>query len=211
MKWLIALLAATLIAGYTGFAIGRQPDDVSAYIRRRPWIIEQAAPLRPAGDVLLIGDSIAERSGIESLCGRPVFNAGISGARLEDVDDLGKRLSTELHPSRTVIEIGTNDASKRYMTDPAKWRDRYIALIRALRGVPITLVPAPAIESGKSVSKNIDASHLDRLNAELPAIAKATGAKLLARPVAATTDGVHLSREGAAEWRAALTPACQGT
>ena len=208
MKWLIAFLSITLIAGYAGFAIGRQPDDVSAYIRRRPWIIEQAAALRPPGDVLIVGDSIAERSGIQSLCGRSTFNGGVSGARLSDIDPLARRLAAELNPALIVIEIGTNDANRRRLTDPVTWRNQYVALVHSLRGAPVILVPAPAIEPGKRVSDDIDNVHLERLNGELRDVAKATGARLLARPAVETSDGVHLSRRGAVQWRSALSAAC---
>jgi len=209
MKRVLLALGAVVLSGYAGFAFGSRPDDVAAYVRRRPWIIEQSANLRPPGDVLLIGDSIAERSGLETLCGRSVFNAGVSAARLEDIDALALRLARDLKPSTVIIEIGTNDANIARRTDPAAWKARYVALIRAIQAAPVILVPAPAIEPGKSGSSAINPTHLDRLNGLLPSIARETGARLLERPIVDTLDGVHLSRRGAEQWRGYLAPACK--
>ena len=210
MKRVLLASCTVVLSGYPGFAFGSRPDDVAAYVRRRLWIIEQSANLRPPGDMLLIGDSIAERSGLESLCGRPVFNAGVSAARLEDIDALALRLARDLKPSTVIIEIGTNDANIARRTDPIAWKGRYVALIRAIQTAPVIIVPAPAIEHGKSGSSAIDPSHLNRLNGLLPSIARDTGARLLQRPAVDTADGVHLSRRGAEQWRGCLALHCCG-
>jgi lysophospholipase L1-like esterase len=199
-----------LCAG-AGFAAGRGSQNIdydAAYIHQRAKVLTEEAQREEAGHVLLVGDSISERSGVHQLCGRDVFNVGISGAKLSDMHDLAIQLAEATKPSRVFVAIGTNDAKAADATDAAEWAREYTAMVRNFAPTPVVLVPAPVIEPGKQWSSEFSEASLARLNALLPAIAKATGARILSRPVVETADGVHPTKKGAADWRAPLKGGC---
>lgn len=63
----------------------------------------------PKGQVLLVGDSTAERFHLVELCGLQVFNAGIGRTKASEIEPLAKRLLAELEPSVLIVSGGMND------------------------------------------------------------------------------------------------------
>jgi len=207
-----AVAAAVVLCSGASFAVGRYSkklDYDAAYIPQRLKVLGDEAAIGAPGKVLLIGDSISERSGIRQLCGREVFNAGVSGARLGDVESRALELARTLKPARIFLAIGTNDAQSKSLTDAEAWAAHYIALVRKLSPAAVVLVPAPVIQPGMRFSGYFSEAHARELNSKLPAIASATGAKLLSRPSIDTIDAVHPSRAGTAVWRGGLNAGCQ--
>jgi lysophospholipase L1-like esterase len=198
---LLGFVLTLLLLSVGAFVAGREsaPNATASYIPRRAWILEESAKRTPPGAVLLVGDSLSERSGLTSLCGRPVFNAGISSATLHDVAALAARLKGELAPERVFVAIGTNDA--RVGTDPDAFEREYRALVAGFAPLPVVLVPIPAVGEGAVVSPEAVAA-LNRRIARVPA------ARRLDQFAVPTVDGVHPTIAGAAQWREQLARAC---
>jgi lysophospholipase L1-like esterase len=81
-------------------------------------ILSQASQV-PAGDTLLIGDSIAERVRLTKLCGRPAINAGIAWATSKDLLAVAPEIIRAARPSIVVVESGANDHG-RYAKERAE-------------------------------------------------------------------------------------------
>ena len=134
----LAVAVVALLAIGTGIGLGigytrwHEPFDRYANARR---IIMHRADDFPAGGVLLIGDSTAERLYLPELCGTPVFNAGISGARADQIAPIAKPLIEKLAPRIIIVMAGTND---RIQGDP--WQEDIAGF--APRGAIVVGVPA---------------------------------------------------------------------
>lgn len=110
MKRLIIFAAGLAIGAFAGLGMGyarwHEPFDRFANDRR---IVLNRAEDFPVGGVLLIGDSTVERLHLPELCGLPVFNAGISGARADQVQPVVKPLLDRLKPKMVIVAVGAND------------------------------------------------------------------------------------------------------
>lgn len=109
MKWLWFAAAAGLfyLAGVaTGYARWHEPFD--RYARDRMVILNRAEDA-PTGGVILMGDSIVHLLNVPELCGLPVFNAGMSGARSDQIAPLVDPLIAKLKPRLVIMSAGTND------------------------------------------------------------------------------------------------------
>jgi len=208
--WLLALTGVGLVSALTGFEIGQRPagNDSAAYVRRRPVVLLDQAKSYQHGGVLVIGDSISERSGISTLCGLPVFNAGISSARTKDLADLTPKLVAEIKPTLVFIALGTNDANAARPTAIDEWQKQYEALVRSVGRVPVVLAAAPMIERGKERSSQFDTRRIAAMNARLPSIAARFGAVFVTAAPTSTMDGVHPDTAGAETWRGNLARGC---
>jgi lysophospholipase L1-like esterase len=123
--WRAALLASIFLIGAgTGMALGyarwHEPFDRYANARR---IVMHRADDFSKGGVLLIGDSTAERLSLPEICGTPVFNAGISGARADQIAPIAKPLIAKLSPRTVIVMAGTND---RIQGDP--WEEDIVQI-----------------------------------------------------------------------------------
>jgi hypothetical protein len=98
-------LGAT-VAGATGYVRWNKPND--PYPKWR-FAHEKRADDFPTGGVLLIGDSIVHRLYLPELCEKPVFNAGMAGARADQISPLAAPLIAKLEPSIIVVSAGAND------------------------------------------------------------------------------------------------------
>ena len=161
-----------------------------------------------------MGDSITEQAYIPTLCGVPVLNAGIAGARLADVAPLIVELAREVDPQAIVLLVGTNDAMAP--DGDAAWHDLLHTAIPALgdRARVFLAVPPPV---GASVRHADEVSAaLDRIRATITAEAaseqlgvvdlrQALGETALAPEM--TVDGIHLSPTGYQKWQSALAAA----
>lgn len=207
----LLVAVAVLAAGLGGVAAGRflrRPPDALTYVNLRPGVLEQQAKLAPDGQILIVGDSITERSAVRELCGRPVFNAGVSWAQLHDVGSMARSLVADLRPSAVYLALGTNDARLSGPTPTHEWAGEYEALIRSVAPAPVVIVPIPTMGDGGRRPEYWDPEHARALNTLLPGIARRTGATLIPRPAISTVDGVHPSPAGAAAWRNDLETGC---
>lgn len=105
IKWVFAALAFALGLGL-GYARWHEPFD--RYARDR-WVNLQRAEDFPKGGVLLIGDSTAHRLHLPTLCGLPVFNAGMSGAKVEEIAPSIAPLTAKLRPAAVIVSMGQNN------------------------------------------------------------------------------------------------------
>lgn len=158
--------------------------------------------------VLVLGDSIAEGAPLpERICGVPVINLGIGGARVSDfipiVEDIvagGPKISA------AVVALGLNDAQLRLWT-PRKARhfaesyDHLIAMLPANETLLSTITP---IDSSQPIAQRFSMTAWAAVDAEIRAIAAKKTITLIdnsARLASAdTVDGAHLSRAGYTPW-----------
>lgn len=106
MRFLSGLLVGALLGVSLGYIRWHEPFD--RYARDR-WAILNRADDVPPGGAVLIGDSIVQRLYLRELCGLPVFNAGMAGARSDQVAPMVAPLITKLRPRVVVIAAGVND------------------------------------------------------------------------------------------------------
>lgn len=134
----VAILAiGTAIGVSIGYARWHEPFDRFANARR---IILNRADDFPNGGVLLIGDSTAERLHLPQLCGLPLFNAGMSGARADQIAPLARPLIASLKPHAVIVMAGAND---RIQNDP--WHEDVAGFAPRgafVVGVPVELAQA---------------------------------------------------------------------
>jgi lysophospholipase L1-like esterase len=156
------------------------------------------APRAPKGGVLLIGDSITEAEHIESLCGLPVFNAGIAGTTVEDWAKLAPYLVRELQPKIVVYALGANNAATQRPFEVSTWSARY----RTLRAPGSYVMGVWPIEPEKNPA--FSAQRVAEMNAEL--VGEPGYIKPPSSPM--TWDGVHLTWAGRSKWAETLRSIC---
>lgn len=71
-------------------------------------ILAQARQM-PSGGVVVIGDSITEQMRLETLCGLPALNAGITWATSADWLPHAQAVIEAAKPSIVILALGTND------------------------------------------------------------------------------------------------------
>ncbi len=130
--------------------------------------------------IVLLGDSVAELAALPAtVCGRSIVNAGIGGARLEELARLARELSGA---SLVIVVAGTNDAgSPTFEAD-------YSRLIASIEPATIA-VPSTAFQS---------------VNNQIVAAAKKSGAKIAAIGFS-EFDGVHPTPKAYQEWTKAIS------
>ncbi|WP_260581390.1 SGNH/GDSL hydrolase family protein [Sphingopyxis sp. PET50] len=159
---------AGLLAGYC-----RWHEPFDPFSTRRGVTLNRTADF-PAGGMLLIGDSTVERLHLPTLCNLPVFNAGLSSARSDQVRPMVPELLKRLRPRRVVTSLGSNDLRQ----GRAGW-ERDVAAI----------APRGAIIVGISSDGPGDRAAANRFLARLAA--ERGGRFVAALPVSKTSDGVH--------------------
>lgn len=179
-----------------------------AYLRVEPLVLMSRADVAVGGGTLLVGDSISAYFNGKQLCGSDVFNAGISGARLKQVADITPTLIEKLHPRLVIIAVGTNDALKSSHGDVVSWGKSYNNLVHHLRINTVVLVEPPRIELGKSGSDHFDLVTLRLEQEQVRSLSRNTHVSVVESPSFQTTDGVHPSKLGSAQWRKAVEQVC---
>ncbi|MDI4663194.1 SGNH/GDSL hydrolase family protein [Xanthobacter autotrophicus] len=165
-----------------------------------------------AGPVLAIGDSITYQAAPASLCGEKVTNAAVPGDRIGDLLARAPVLLRLMEPKRVVVAIGINDTGPGHM-DIAEWRARYRTLLGLFPKSSLVLVEVNPVDPGHPGYVPLhDRDFIARQNATIRTLAQETGASVVPAPAAvATVDGLHLTREGVAQWRQRLAAAgCAG-
>lgn len=188
----VLALIGTFIAGRA-----TTPTEAESYVPRRAWILVEAARRTPDGGVLMIGDSLTERSGFVTLCDMPVFNAGVSMARTEDMRLSALKLAEELKPDLTVVALGANDA--RMATSLDVYRQEMTEMLSELPR-PLMLVSLPSLPGYEDMVKPY--------NAILLALAQQEKLALIEPIRYEVSDGLHQSPAGAYEWRKTIEKSC---
>jgi hypothetical protein len=133
---------------------------------------------------VIVGDSLVERNAIRELCGRPVLNAGIAGARTTDLLAIA-----QLAKGRdAILAVGVNDYFAGHSLEQFK-RD-YLALVEMLQPKAVVGITGPDREPYNAVIRSVDAVYIEPL------------------PDSLLYDGVHYSPVGAKVWVSRLEEVC---
>lgn len=205
-KLVAAAAAAVVAVGALGVAKLRGRDDavLSEYGRLRldavgAQLLQARAPYR-----LLVGDSHAERLYLPTLCGAPVVNAGIGGARAAAVRRVVETLSPLVPPEAIVVIVGTNDVQRRRgPADPARrgaFREdlRAILTTAADRAAAVYATPLPPLDPARATTFDVgERSAYSAIVAEECARAGCRLADIFPSSAARSPDGLHLGAEDA--------------
>jgi len=174
-----------------------------------PWqrIQEFAARGDTHKAVVVVGDSLVESAPFATtLCGLPVINAGLAGARANYALWVVNEMSRiHFSPSVLVISVGINDAIAADQRPFAETYPDVVRRARALTDKVFVVTLAPIAEKGR-IADAVDRSRLRGINetirqAELdhsvPIIDVGT-IDAHGRPW--TEDGVHFNRDGYVTW-----------
>lgn len=142
--------------------------------------------------IIVIGDSVAEIAKLPAaICGKPVVNAGIGGARTSDFVQITPNLLSGSRPALVVIALGAND------TDGDPLRQDFGLLLTQLKHVSDKLLIMPTAD-----------------RSEQKAAASDAGVKLVEsnfQRVDKLADGVHMSRIGYVKWLLSLEHSIEAT
>lgn len=144
--------------------------------------------------IVIIGDSITEMARLPEMIGdKPVVNAGIGGASVEDLQVIAPKLFEGVKPSLIVVALGANN-------DVAEIGKDYAGLLLTLKKFSPRLlavaVPAP------------DGARLK--NARIKAAAADEGVTFVDPSIPAESmlpDGIHLNATGYRAWMPAIVAA----
>ena len=208
----LLIIAAALIFGEIR---ARHVDSRRAeliYFEKRSRALLYQARQRPAGGVIALGDSITELTHFTQLCGRPALNAGMTGARLEDILPLADRIVPIIQPDIVTVAVGINDSRKSYHTPIAAWEAAYRGLLKKLSGRRVILVEIQPVEDGKPLGPDyFDRGSIAERNRVIRRLGRAFHMPVVAAPASGrglTEDGAHPNPEGARRWLARLADVC---
>jgi hypothetical protein len=147
--------------------------------------------------IIVLGDSITEMARLpETIDDKPVVNAGIGAAGIEDFEVLSSELMQHSNPSLIAVALGSND-------DDRSIGAHYAALLSKLKKYsPRLLAVAVPPQAGS-----------DAKNAQIKAAAESEGVRFIEMPLpegSTLPDHVHLSAAGYRKWTPALVSAISG-
>lgn len=145
--------------------------------------------------IVVIGDSITEMSRLpDSIAGRPVINAGIGGATIEDFETIARNLLIGSQPSLIAIALGTNDAGSNSI------QEEYAKLLRDLKKIsPRLIAIGTSLQDGS-----------DQINDQIKAAAENEGIPFLEERLSGDStmsDRIHLNAVGYKQWTPKLVSA----
>jgi GDSL-like Lipase/Acylhydrolase family len=197
-----------LVAACAWAAWPRKPVVLDTHAATRQFVIRSTLA-RLDDAIVILGDSIVEASTLpRSLCGHPIVNAGIGGART--TSRLGSMLIEALGNKRAalvVVSLGTNDAAVPDSVE--QYRSNYRTLLTELAAVtPLTAIAAiPLPEAGLEEAGKVSTELIESYNASLPEFAKGARSAFIplpAMPEHHTIDGIHLNAAGYEIWDKAI-------
>lgn len=219
-KWFAWAVAASLIASLSGLAflvltnaalrkqVAAQATAIAAakvsiiaaaggdYASVRTAVIRAQLSLVKA-PVIFLGDSIVESAVLPStICGHPVINAGVAGARIGFFAQWAPQFTQGA--TLAILAVGINDAGKG--DDENTFRSTYATTLQTIH-VPVAV--ATIVGSGTPL---ISSAEIDRLNRVIGQLADGRTVIDLHEAVASglTIDGIHLGRDGYNVWTAAI-------
>lgn len=197
---LIASLAGLIFLSFTNAELRKQVAAIAAagtsYADMRLAVLK--AQLSQVKDpIVVIGDSIVETAKWpQTICGHPVINAGIGGARIGFVVYGAPAFLKGTKPALVILAIGINDAGKGY--DEGSFRSDYSNALKT--------IPSPVAISTIVAGHPVDLGEIERFNGAIKQLAE--GRTLIdlykAVPGSLTIDGIHLNGEGYKLWTAEL-------
>lgn len=147
--------------------------------------------------IVVIGDSITEMARFpETIGDKPVVNAGIGGATIEDFETLASKLLDDSKPSEIVVALGTNNDAQTIGRD-------YAPLLSILKRFSPRIL-AVAIPSPIGA---------DPRNAQIKAAANREGVAFIDSLIPAGSllpDGIHLNAAGNRVWTSAVVATIGG-
>jgi lysophospholipase L1-like esterase len=209
LAFLVVGLLALVLAAAGGFLIGRYKPfartGIDAYVHHRLEVLLTKALDAPKGQSLLIGDSLTDTQSMDALCGLQVFNAGVSGSRVEDWKSHASALVAALEPKLVVVALGTNDAVPGSERRFVEWKSRYEELVRTLGERHLILVAPPPLDGSSSVR---DQSVLEPIRATVLSMASPRITTAAPSFAGQTVDGIHPDINGRMAWRKSIELAC---
>lgn len=216
-------IGATLLIGVTGFVAYDVGSSVRSravrdYGARRAQVVAYASGNLKDGYVMLAGDSHAELARPDPpSCGRPILNAGISGAKADDYVAFLDGLTLKHRPSVVIVTLGTNHLTRKHNTVGRAVADRYEAslggVVERLSRLADRVVVAAVPPAGPSLGRRLDHAGVEALTLRQARVcarlgcttvdpyAAYRGAEFGATRPGATEDGLHLN-EYATAYRA---------
>lgn len=219
MAWVIlpVLISVSALSGAVGWKLGtdngwntaQKHQPIAHFPQRLNAIKSQAGQME--AKTIVFGDSLTEFAKLDTLCGAPALNAGVSGATVQDTAGWSDDLIAASHrPERLVFALGTNNAKTHLIqAQPVEQTlAAYRTLINRYQGYDIAIATIPNI--GAAAADRFDQGYIDRLNTGIRALAAETGATLIemARPLP-THDGVHLQPGAYSIWNAQMATLCK--
>jgi len=213
---LLATSMVAIVAVSTGIGIrlawraGYRAAHDEAMVKRGG-VVFQRAVKQPAGGVVVLGDSIVELQSFTTLCGLPVFNAGISGATTAQVARKAAVIVKAARPAIVVVAVGINDMAIAQRTPEDVWEAQYRDLLASLKAPRIIVMGIQPVEPAKRWGQIFETAAIGRDNEALARIAAAAGAVYVPPWPSAeglTFDGVHPTADGDRRWQASIAPAC---
>jgi lysophospholipase L1-like esterase len=199
-----AILLAVGAAGYKTRAV-LETTKGRTYTRSETIIL---AAREIDGDfVLVLGDSIVEGSALPaSVCGIPILNGGVSGARASTLLPLLEDITVSAKgPKLVIIAVGVNNAATAYW-DKRAFEIAYGELLRkALSVSRAAVATVTPVDVSQEVGKTVSAAARDDINQFIIAAAKQFALGIirldqLSTKEPLTLDGVHLGSEAKAHW-----------
>jgi hypothetical protein len=205
----ILLLAVAALLPLVRDAFRRRADMI-------PWQRVQAFAAR--GDtrkaVVVVGDSLVESAPFApTLCGLPVINAGLAGARANYALWVVNEMSRiRFSPSILVISVGINDAIAGDQRPFAETYPDVVRRARTLTNKLFVVTLAPIAEKGR-IADAVDRSRLPDISETIRQTALDHSVPIIdvstldahGRPW--TEDGVHFNRGGYVRWIGAIESA----
>ena len=208
--WAAGMAAVAAGAAWLGYDYGLRKGRIGTGRGGVLW--EQSVKVSPGG-VVVLGDSNVELQIFSTLCGKPVFNAGVSGITTAALIEPARMVVRRAEPAVIVVAVGVNDAAQLVATPPAAFARDYARLVRAVtRGGRVILVGIPPIEPGKRWGSGFDEARIAAFNAALPKLAAENGATFvpaLRSTKGLTFDGLHFNAAGDRVWQATVEAACR--
>jgi hypothetical protein len=209
------LLGTAFLCGMLAYRVLFRPPGHLHSVVRRQAILSQAHQVRPGG-IVILGDSIVEFAYLDSICGHPVFNAGLGGSILEDVVNLSEPVLEQAKPSFVIISVGVNDAEKARARSIEEWLRRYDILLNALTKYRVFVMAIDPVEPEKPLVRYLDLSFIERENEGLMTLSAKHGVIFISPTsvmTGLTMDGVHPNEIGYRAYRSRLESAfnCNST
>lgn len=227
-KWFAWAVAASLIASLSGLAflvltnaalrkqVAAQATAIAAakvsiiaaaggdYASVRTAVIRAQISLVKA-PVIFLGDSIVESAVLPStICGHPVINAGVSGARISFFAEWAPQFTRESDPALAILAVGINDALAAGINNAGKdetsFRTAYAATLQSIDS-PVAVATIVGANTPR-----IAPAEIERLNKVIGQLAEGRPVIDLHEAVAGphTIDGIHLNADDYKLWTAAI-------
>lgn len=137
----------------SGWRLAKAGFTVEQYALGRAQVIQAQLDVTPPGAIILAGDSHAELTPpLAQLCGRPVRNAGVSGATVGRCADMWRGL-TMARARALIVTIGTNNLLRKHHNSPARFEADVRRLLAELSGRAEALLVSAIPPAGASMGR----------------------------------------------------------